>query len=277
MFPVASSHHFKTISHLRELFTSEGVPAIVMSDNRPPFNGDKFRQFSHDFDFVHTTSSPHFHQSNGFIESMVKKVKNAYKKMDGSPNAQARALLQLCDTPIMADLPSPAEILHGRPAQGTVLSRPSRKVNICQIHQRLVELQEKQKEQFDSAHQARDLRPLKVKEQVQFFQNKQTTGPIKWTTGTVVEILKCGQSYMIRGPQWQSLQKELSSFKAYLSQQHLLSRPSSEERGKTAQRQFLSRPLWSFQDHSGQIRVIQQQSELHQSRSRLYGHLVHDV
>ena len=37
-----------------------------------------------------------------------------------SPNAQAKALLQLRDTPIMADLPSPAEILHGRPAQGAV-------------------------------------------------------------------------------------------------------------------------------------------------------------
>ena len=84
MFPVASTHHFKTISHLRELFAAEGMPAIIMSDNRPPFNGDKFRQFFRDFDFVHT-SSPHFHQSNGFIKSMVKKVKNAYKKMDGSP------------------------------------------------------------------------------------------------------------------------------------------------------------------------------------------------
>ena len=78
-------------------------------------------------------------------------------------------------------------------------------------------------------------------------------------------------------PQWQSLQKESSSFKANLSWWHLLSRPPSEERGKTAQRQFLSRPLWFFQDHSGQIHIIQQQSELHRWRSRLYGHPVHDV
>ena len=98
VFPVASTHHFKTITHLRELFAAEGIPTIIMSDNRPPFNGEEFRQFSRDFDFMHTTSSPHFHQSNGFIEAMVKKVKNAYKKRDGSPNAQARALLQLCDT-----------------------------------------------------------------------------------------------------------------------------------------------------------------------------------
>ena len=74
-------------------------------------------------------------------------------------------------------------------------------------------------------------------------------------------------------PQWQSLQKELSSFKAHLSWQHLLSRPSSEERGKTAQRQFLSRPS----GQPGQIHVFQQQSELHRWWSKLYGHLVHDV
>ena len=43
VFPVASSHHFKTISHLRELFAAEGVPAIIMSDNGPPFNSEEFK------------------------------------------------------------------------------------------------------------------------------------------------------------------------------------------------------------------------------------------
>ena len=49
MFPVASAHHFKTITHLR-LFAAEGIPTVVMSDNGPPFNGQEFRQFAHDFD-----------------------------------------------------------------------------------------------------------------------------------------------------------------------------------------------------------------------------------
>ena len=43
VFPVASTHHFKTISHLRELFAAEGMPAIIMSDNGPPFNEDEFK------------------------------------------------------------------------------------------------------------------------------------------------------------------------------------------------------------------------------------------
>ena len=62
-----------------------------MSDNGPPFNGDDVKRFAREFNFIHTTSSPHFHQSNGFIEAMVKKV----MKTDGSPTAQARALLHL--------------------------------------------------------------------------------------------------------------------------------------------------------------------------------------
>ena len=46
VYPVASSHHFKTINYLCELFTMEGVPTIVMSDNGPPFNGDDFKRFA---------------------------------------------------------------------------------------------------------------------------------------------------------------------------------------------------------------------------------------
>ena len=191
MFPVPSTHHFKTITHLRELFAAEGIPAVVMSDNGPPFNEKNLGSLPMTLTSCTPHCHPHFHQSNGFIEAMVKKVKSAYKKMDGSPNAQARALLQLHDMPITADLPSPAEILHGHPAQGAVLSRPSKRVNIHQIRQRLIKLQEKQKEHFNRAHRAKDLHILKVKEQVQFFHNKQGTGPIKWMTGTVVEILKC--------------------------------------------------------------------------------------
>ena len=133
VYPVASSHHFKTINYLRELFTTEGIPAIVMSDNGPPFNGDDFKKFALEFHFLHNTSSPHFHQSDGFTEAMVKRVKNAYKKTDGSPNAQSRALLQLQDTPILTDLPLPAEILHRYPAQGAILPRPSKPINIQQI------------------------------------------------------------------------------------------------------------------------------------------------
>ena len=133
IFPFALTHHHKRPRYLRDLFSTEGIPAVVMTNNGPPFNGEEFMHFTREFDFKHQTSSPHFHQSNGFIEAMVKKVKTAYKKTDGSPNAQARALLQLCDTPLAKDLPSPAEILHGWPTQGAVMPRPHRPINTQRI------------------------------------------------------------------------------------------------------------------------------------------------
>ena len=157
VYPVRSSHHFKTITHLQELFTTKGIPAIVMSDDGPPFNGDDFINFAREFDLMHTTSSPNFYQSNGIIEAMVKKVKHAYKKTDGSPTAQARALLQLCDTPIAADLPSPAEILHGGSAQGAVIPRHPKWINMRQIWWRLIEIQHAQKQEINRAHRAKDL------------------------------------------------------------------------------------------------------------------------
>ena len=197
-------HHIdtqpKTLRYLRDLFSTEGVPAVIMTDNGPPFNGEEFRHFGREFDFKHQTSSPHFHQSNGFIEAMVKKVKAAYKKMDGSPNAQARALLQLRDTPIAKDLPSLAEILHGQPAQGDVMPQWQRPVNIPKIHRQLLEIQQMQKEHFDRAHWAKDERILKVREKVRFFPQKQHGTKLKWLTGTVIEFLEWGRSYMIKGP-----------------------------------------------------------------------------
>ena len=121
---------------------------------------------------------------------MAKKVKATYKKTDGSPNAQARALLQLRDTPIVKDLPSPAEILHGWPAQGAVIPQHHRPVNIMRICRQLLEIQNTQKEHFDRAHRARDERTLKVSEQVCFFPQKQHGAKLKWLTGTVREILE---------------------------------------------------------------------------------------
>ena len=40
IFPVASTHPHKTLRYLRDLFSTEGIPADVMTDNGPPFNGE---------------------------------------------------------------------------------------------------------------------------------------------------------------------------------------------------------------------------------------------
>ena len=82
-----------------------------------------------------------------------------------------------------------------------------------------------------------------MKEQVQFFHNKHGTGPIKWTTGTVTEILRMWTILHDPGPQWQSLQKESNSLEAHMSQWLLLSRPFSGKRERNSPKTI------PFKDH----------------------------
>ena len=70
-----------------------------------------------EYGFKHITSSPHYLRSNGFIESKVKTIKMTMKKAKATNTDPLMALLCLRATPIDNKLPSPAELLLGRPIQ----------------------------------------------------------------------------------------------------------------------------------------------------------------
>ena len=196
----------------------------------------------------HITSFPPvkwFHQGHG------EESQETPTRKHGSLNAQARTLPQLWDTPILTDLPSSAEILHGWPAQEAVISRPSKPINICQIQQRLTEIQNTQKEQFDRGHVAKDLTVLKVNEQVVLSQQTRDRSPNmvdrnrNWNPGLWLLIHDTR-------PQQQSLLEKQSSLEAHLLWWYVISRPSSEKSGKPAWNQLLSRP----QAHKGENHVL---------------------
>ena len=68
---------------LIDLFSNEGFPKEIISDNSSPFNSQEFADYLSSHGVKHTTSSPHYPQSNGFIERHIKTVKNLlYKAMD---------------------------------------------------------------------------------------------------------------------------------------------------------------------------------------------------
>ena len=65
------------------------------------------------------TSSPHYARSNGLAERYVRYIKGTLKK---SSDMQL-ALLNIRATPVDANLPSPAEMLLGRPLATILPSR----------------------------------------------------------------------------------------------------------------------------------------------------------
>ena len=80
--------------HLQYLFMIEGTPDEIMSDNGFPFNAKEFNAFLTGLSIRHTTSSPNYSQSNGFIERQIqcdsekahRKSHKHWKEFSGSPN-----------------------------------------------------------------------------------------------------------------------------------------------------------------------------------------------
>ena len=91
-----------------------GKPQVFRSDNGPCYASQEFRFFMQNWSIEHTTSSPHYPQSNGLAESMVKVSKNLIEKAVPQDLPWNQLLLDYMCTPISSEIPSPAEILFGR-------------------------------------------------------------------------------------------------------------------------------------------------------------------
>ena len=121
---------------LIDLFSIEGYPDEIVSDNRPPFQSKEFTKFLSGLGIKHTTSSPGYPRSNGFIERHIQTVKNMLSKSSNTRSFQ-EVLADLRTTRIGMGLPSPAKILHGR----NVTTRAQAEINIKAIHSVLQERQ----------------------------------------------------------------------------------------------------------------------------------------
>ena len=65
---LSSTTSSSVITKLKSMFSRFGIPVEVISDNGPRFDSQEMMQFSEDYGFRHTTTSPHYPQSNGLAE-----------------------------------------------------------------------------------------------------------------------------------------------------------------------------------------------------------------
>ena len=121
------------IKELGMIFSEFGKPQIFRSDNGPCYSSQEFKIFMQNWSIEHRTSSPHYPQSNGLAESMVKVSKNLIEKAVLQDLPWNRFLLDYRCTPISSEIPSPAEILFGRKLRSSISILPSQVMNdrIC--------------------------------------------------------------------------------------------------------------------------------------------------
>ena len=124
-----SSTSSAVIKELGMIFSEFGNPLVFRSDNGPCYSSQEFKFFMQNWLVEHRTSSPHYPQSNGLAESMVKVSKNLIEKAIKQDLPWNRLLLDYRCTPISSEIPSPAEILFGRKFRSSISILPSQVLN----------------------------------------------------------------------------------------------------------------------------------------------------
>ena len=97
------------VKFFKRIMSTHGIPETIRTDNGPQFDNQVFRKFAEEYEFTHTTSSPHFAQSNGEAESSVKIAKKLLRQDDVET-----ALLNYRTTPHSSTGVSPCMALMGR-------------------------------------------------------------------------------------------------------------------------------------------------------------------
>ena len=144
----ASGH---VVTAFKSIFSRHGIPDEVVSDNGPQFSSAEFRTFTQNWEFIHTTSSPGFPQSNGQSERAIQTVKNLFKKAAECQNDPYIALMEYRNAPLDGVKLSPAQLLMGRRLKtklptSTQLLKPQIHKN---AHKNIKDRQLKQKHYFD--------------------------------------------------------------------------------------------------------------------------------
>ena len=182
---LASTTANAVITATKSVFSRYGVPELLMTDNGPQYMCATFRKFAEEYNFTHTTSSPHFPQSNGQAERTVQTVKRILTRSDDP----FLALMTYRATPLPWCGYSPAKLLMGR----------NIRTKIPQVAEHLTpqlsdfrkfrtdneKFKKQQKTNYDSQHRTRELPSIPDDTEVWITtDNKQIPGQVTSTAET---------------------------------------------------------------------------------------------
>ena len=181
VIPMSSTTAERTITELRKLFATHGLPTQVVTDNGAQFTSQEFGEFLKLNGIQHYKSAPYHPATNGEAERYVQTFKQAMRAAKGDSGTLStklmRFLLSYRTTPNATTGVSPAELLFGRTLRTRLnLLRPD-------ISTKVQDKQASQKQYHDK--KSRD-RHFQVGQSVLVENNKPEP---KWVVGTVVEKL----------------------------------------------------------------------------------------
>ena len=91
-----------------------GIPDEVVSDSGSLYTSREFKAFAKEYGFMHVTTGPYHHQTNGKVESAAKEAKKIFRKTATSKSDPYLVLLAHRNTPQEGFGTSPAQRLLSR-------------------------------------------------------------------------------------------------------------------------------------------------------------------
>ncbi|KAL5517714.1 hypothetical protein EMCRGX_G003317 [Ephydatia muelleri] len=171
---VSSSSAEQAIRVLRHVFSTHGLPEVLVSDNGSAFTSAQFQTFVKLNGFRHVKSAPYHPASNGLAERAVQTVKEALKTTGDLETRLARFFFQYRLIPHSTTGQPPAELLMGRhPRSHLDFLFPSG----------VQQSQERQKTNHDQHVQSKT---FQVGDEVYVVNHR---GSPKWLPGVVVKLL----------------------------------------------------------------------------------------
>ena len=158
-----------TIKYLKSQFSRYGIPDQLVSDNGPQFISAEFEEFSKNYGFIHTTTSPHYPQANGQAERAVQTVKTLLNKAKDP----YKAMMNYRNTPLEEVNLSPAQLMMGRRLKTSLpTTTPLLKPQAAEGVQNIFKKQkENQKKHYDK-RSGKELPLLKPGDSVRMQQGK---------------------------------------------------------------------------------------------------------
>lgn len=205
------SKHNKCKCHpkLKSIFSRQGIPAILISDEGRQFVSREFKQFTDTWKITHHTSTPHHQQANGMAERAIQTVKNILKKTIENKEDIYLALLSYRNTPVYQSY-SPAQILMSRTLRDNIPRteeqlRPQI-INETNFQARLEEQQQNMKYYYD--RKTKERKSVQIGERVYYQTHPKST----WKKG-IVKHKYNDREILIKRPDGSTLKRNLQFVK----------------------------------------------------------------
>ena len=108
----------RTITELKKLVVTHGLPTQIVTDNGTQFTSQEFEEFLKLNGIQHYRSAPYHPATNGEAERYVQTFKQAMRAAKGDPGTSSTKLMRFLfsyqTTPNATTGVSPAELLFGR-------------------------------------------------------------------------------------------------------------------------------------------------------------------